>query len=73
MNVKKDHIHMIIFIPPKLSISEVMGMLKGKNGDQNFSRSQKETLLRKPFFKACGYCISTIGLDETKIRKYIKY
>jgi len=75
MNVKEDHIHMILFMPPRLSISEVMGMLKGNTAIKFFKSFP--TLKKKPYwgnhFWSRGYYISSIGLDENKIRKYVKY
>jgi putative transposase len=77
MSVKEDHIHihMILSMPPRLSISEVMGILKGKTAIKLFK--SYPALKKKPYwgnhFWSRGYCISTIGLDETKIRKYVKY
>jgi len=75
MNVKEDHIHMILSIPPRLSISEVMGMLKGKTAIKLFKSFP--ALRKKPYwgnhFWSRGYCVSSIGLDENKIRKYVKY
>jgi putative transposase len=75
MNVKEDHIHMMLSMPPRLSISEVIGMLKGKIAIKLFK--SYPALKKKPYwgnhFWSRGYCISTIGLDETKIRKYVKY
>ena len=75
MNIKEDHIHLIISVPPRLSVSEVMGMLKGKTAIKIFKSFP--LLKKKPYwgnhFWSRGYCVSTIGLDESKIRKYIKY
>ncbi len=75
MNVKEDHIHMILSILPRLSISEVMGMLKGKTVIKLFKSFP--ALRKKPYwgnhFWSRGYCVSSIGLDENKIRKYVKY
>ena len=75
MNVKEDHIHRILSILPKLSISSVMGMLKGKTAIKLFKIFP--TLKKKPYwgnhFWSRGYCVSFISLDETKIRKYVKY
>jgi len=66
---------MILSIPPRLSISEVMGMLKGKTAIKLFK--SYSALKRKPYwgnhFWSRGYCVSSIGLDENKIRKYVKY
>ena len=75
MNVKDDHIHLIISVPPRLSVSEVTGMLKGKTAIKIFK--SLPLLKKKPYwgnhFWSRGYCVSTIGLDEPKIRKYVKY
>ena len=66
---------MILSIPPRLSISEVMGMLKGKTAIKLFKSFP--ALKKKPYwgnhFWSRGYCLSSIGLDEAKIRKYVKY
>ena len=75
INVKEDHIHLIFSIPPRLSISEVMGTPKGKTSIKLFKGYS--ALKRKPYwgnhFWSRGYCVSSIGLDENKIRKYVKY
>ena len=74
INIQNDHIHMIISIPPKYAISEMMGFLKGKSAIRLFQK-QKE-LTKKYWGKhiwARGYCVSTVGLDEEKIRKYVKW
>ena len=75
MNVKEDHIYLIISVPPRLSVSEVMGMLKGKTAIKifkSFPFLKNKTYWGNHFWSR-GYCVSTIGLDETKIRKYVKY
>jgi putative transposase len=75
VNVRIDHVHMVVVIPPKISISELMGMVKGKSAIALFQKSHK--LKKKPYwgnhFWSRGYCVSTIGMDEEKIRKYVKY
>lgn len=74
MNVQEDHIHMILSITPKTAISEVVGFLKGKCAIKIFD---KHLELKKRYwgrhFWARGYCVSTVGLDEDKIRKYVKW
>lgn len=74
LNVREDHIHMVVDIPPKESVSDVMGMLKGKTAIRIFKSIPK---MRKTYwgnhFWSRGYCVSTVGLDEEKIRKYVKY
>ena len=75
MNVMEDHIHMVVTIPPKVSISELMGILKGKTVISMFKSFP--VLKKKPYwgnhFWSRGYCVTTVGLDEEKIRRYVKY
>ena len=75
LNVREDHIHAVVSIPPKVSISELMGILKGKTAIKLFK--SYPALKSKPYwgnhFWSRGYCVSTIGLDEDKIRRYVKY
>ena len=73
-NVQVDHVHLVLFIPPKYSVSEVVGFLKGKSAIKIFDRHIQ---LKKRYwgrhFWAKGYCVSTVGLDEEKIRRYVKW
>ena len=75
MNIQPDHVHMLISVPPKLSISEVMGIIKGKSAIHLFKT--KRRLKEKPFwgnhFWARGYFVSTVGVDEEVIRRYIQH
>jgi putative transposase len=68
-----DHLHICISIPPKYSVSSIVGYLKGKSAITIF---EKFSRLRKNFrghsFWARGYYVSTVGLDEAKVRNYIK-
>jgi putative transposase len=68
-----DHIHICLAIPPKYSVSTIVGYLKGKSAMIIF---EKYSRLKRNFkghsFWARGYYVSTVGLDEAKIRKYIK-
>ena len=74
MNVQEDHVHLLLSIPPKLSVSEVVGFLKGKSAIKIFD---KHLELKKRYwgrhFWAKGYCVSTVGLDEKRIRQYVKW
>ncbi len=68
-----DHIHMLMSIPPKHSVSQVVGYIKGKSAIW-IARSYGE---RQRYFSgqhmwARGYFVSTVGLDEEVIREYIK-
>ena len=75
LNVREDHIHAVVSIPPKLSISELMGILKGKTAIKLFK--SYPALKSKPYwgnhFWSRGYCVSTVGLDEKKILRYVKF
>ena len=72
-HLMSDHIHMLISIPPKYSVSQVIGYMKGKSAihiaraymgrRKNFTGQQ---------FWARGYYVSTVGLDEEMVRSYIK-
>ena len=68
-----DHIHMLVSIPPKLSVSQFMGYLKGKSSLMIFD---KHANLKYKFgnrhFWAEGYYVSTVGLNEATIKKYIQ-
>ena len=68
-----DHIHLCISVPPKYSISTIVGYLKGKSAMIVFEKYSK---LQKNFkgnsFWARGYYVNTVGLDEGRIRKYIQ-
>jgi len=68
-----DHVHMLISIPPKYSVAEVIGCLKGKSSiwiAQNIERKLRNFLGHK--FWARGYFVSTVGRNEEMIRAYIK-
>jgi putative transposase len=75
MNVQIDHVHMVVSIPPKISISEFIGIMKGKLAIKIFK--SYPDLKKKPYwgnhFWARGYFVNTVGLDEEMIRKYVKY
>jgi putative transposase len=72
-NVQIDHIHLVLSIPPKYSVSEAVGFLKGKNAIKIFDiHNELKRHYRGRHFWAKGYCVSTIGLDEEQIRKYVR-
>lgn len=75
LNVQEDHVHLVVSVPPKVSISNLMGMLKGKVAIKLFKSYPK--LKVRPYwgnhFWARGYFVNTVGLDEDMIRKYVKY
>ena len=75
LNVREDHIHLVVSVPPKVSISNLMGVLKGKIAIKLFK--SYPDLKKKPYwgnhFWARGYFVSTIGLDEEMIKKYVQH
>ena len=75
LNVQPDHVHLLIKVPPKQSISDLMGAFKGRTAIRVFK--QFPHLKKKPYwgnhFWAKGYCVDTVGLDAEMIRKYVKH
>ena len=68
-----DHIHLCLSIPPKFSVSNTIGFIKGKSAiriHRNLLGTKRMTGLS---FWATGYCVSTVGLDEETIRKYSSF
>jgi putative transposase len=68
-----DHVHMLISIPPKHSVSQVMGYLKGKSAI-HIARTYggKRRNFVGQHFWARGYWVSTVGRNEAVVRKYIQ-
>ena len=68
-----DHVHMLLSIPPKYAVSRVMGYLKGKSSLMIFDRfAQLKYKFGSRKFWSVGYYVSTVGLNEATIRKYIR-
>ena len=68
-----DHVHILIEIPPKERVSEVVGFLKGKSAiaiARNFGNKSRN--FRGESFWARGYYVTTVGLDEEVVRNYIR-
>ena len=72
-HLKPDHVHMLISIPPKYSVSQVVGFLKGKSAIQiaRVYLGRRKNFVGHHFW-ARGYFVSTIGMNEETIRAYIK-
>lgn len=72
-HMMSDHVHMLVSIPPKISISSFMGYLKGKSALMMFD---KHANLKYKFgnrhFWSEGYFVSSVGLNEATIKKYIE-
>ena len=68
-----DHIHLLLSIPPKYSVSSFMGYLKGKSSLMIFDmHANLKYKYGNRKFWAEGYYVSTVGLNESTIRKYIR-
>jgi putative transposase len=67
-----DHVHMCIEIPPKHSVSSIIGFLKGKSAIAVARMSGKDRNFNGENFWARGYAVSTVGYDLEAIRKYIR-
>ena len=73
-HLMQDHIHMCISIPPKYSVSNAVGYLKGKSAiaiARQFREKQRN--FQGEHFWARGYFVSTVGLDELMVREYIRH
>jgi putative transposase len=75
INIQPDHIHVVMIIPPKYAVSTVVGKIKGmtssllrKKYDWLKNKYWKDNIVWSP-----GYFVSTIGVEEEKILKYVEY
>jgi putative transposase len=73
-NVQADHVHLVLSIPPKDAVSNLMGYLKGKLAIRVFNRYEHlRQRYRSGHLWSRGYWVSTVGLDEENIRRYVKW
>jgi len=70
--LKVDHVHMLVSIPPKYSVAQVVGYVKGKSAIWVARAMGRNRNFVGQNFWARGYCVSTIGLDEKTIQEYIR-
>jgi putative transposase len=68
-----DHVHMLISIPPKHAVSQVISYIKGKSAIHMGVYGEKKRNFIGQHFGARGYFVSTVGRDETMIREYIRH
>ena len=71
-HLRPDHIHMCLSIPPKYSVAFVIGFVKGKSAVRIHRQILGNPRVTGLHFWSRGYCVSTVGLDEATIRKYIR-
>ena len=74
LNVQIDHVHILLAIPSKHKISEVIGEIKGRSAIRvlNFVPELRKRYWGNHFW-ARGYCVDTVGLNFEMIRNYVKY
>jgi putative transposase len=72
-HLQPDHVHMLLSIPPKYAVSQVVGFIKGKSAIHlaRVYGERKRNFVGQSFW-ARGYLVSTVGLDEAVIREYIR-
>ena len=71
-HVMPDHVHMCLSIPPKYSVAHTLGFVKGKSAVRIHRQVLNKKRMTGLHFWAKGYCVSTVGLDEEKVRQYIR-
>jgi len=75
LNIQQEHIHLLVKIPPRISVSDTMGTLKGRTAIRIFKSCPN--LKERPYwgnhFWAPGYCVDTVGLNSEMIQKYVQY
>jgi putative transposase len=75
LNVQADHVHLLAKVPPRISVSSLMGTLKGRTAIRLFSVFP--FLKKRPYwgnhFWAKGYCVDTVGLNSEMIQKYVRF
>ena len=75
LNVQIDHVHIVVRTPPSLSVSELMGTLKGRTAIRLFNKFaylRKKKLWGNHFWQR-GYFVDSVGANEEIIRKYVRY
>ncbi|OGZ98104.1 MAG: hypothetical protein A3A28_03430 [Candidatus Sungbacteria bacterium RIFCSPLOWO2_01_FULL_47_32] len=75
VNVQPDHVHMVVVIPPRVSVAEVVQYIKSQSGKL---LKTKFPFLHKAFWSregiwSRGYCVSSVGLNEKEILAYVTY
>jgi putative transposase len=73
-HVSHDHVHLVLSIPPKYSVSHVVGTLKGRTAIRLFKHfpELRKKVYRRSFWSR-GYFVSTVGVNESIIRRYVQH
>jgi len=68
-----DHMHLVLRIPPRESVADVIGFLKGKSAIRmHYEFGKRKAPTQQKHFWSRGYFVSTVGIDEETIRNYVK-
>ena len=67
-----DHVHLCVSIPPKYSVANTVGFLKGKSAVKIHRELLGERRMTGLHFWARGYCVSTLGYDDEAVRRYVR-
>ena len=75
LSIQIDHVHLLVSVLPKVSISNFVDTLKGRTAIRIFNKFRN--LKNKPYwgnhFWSRGYCVDTVGLDSEMVKKYVQY
>ena len=72
-HLMSDHVHLLLSIPPKYAVSDIMGYLKGRSSMMIFERhANLKYKFGSKHFWATGYYVSTVGLNSATVEKYIR-
>jgi len=73
LKIETDHIHLVLEIPPKYSVSSIIGYLKGRLSSVVLKRFESlRTIYWKGHLWSRGYCVKSIGLNKNLVRRYIR-
>ena len=75
LNIQLDHVHLVVRTPPSMSVSNLMGTLKGRTAIRlfkNFPYLRKKKLWGNHFWQR-GYFVDTVGVNEDIIRRYVRH
>ncbi|EIO6659942.1 IS200/IS605 family transposase, partial [Escherichia coli] len=74
LNVQLEHVHLVVIVPPKISISTLMGHLKDRSAIRLYNRFPHiRKKLWRNHFGARGYFVDTVGVNEEIIRRYVRH
>ena len=75
VNTDEDHMHVLVSIPPKMSVSHVVNLIKSNTGRimRKRFRFLDQVYRDEPGIWSIGYFVSTVGIDEETIQRYIEY